>query len=238
MSPIPKPPRQPSPVQKAVNAIFQQGVKPLGLIVHPSMDVEEVKAALLAAQPVSPVPEKRPPGMLVKHYERMKAEEQMARMQGRQVTAISWDEQHTHDVSELEKQLSDSLFALTEVVMPAAPSEIEAHTPHMQGSEQRIRRIHEERIDIFCPCKTVLRFNRCIHVFPDNERCTEEVPVVEAGWALCVFHRATNDEWLPGSRFFRCDYYDGSLPDGRCSQPASKTDEQGRHWCNKEGHIA
>jgi hypothetical protein len=91
----------------------------------------------------------------------------------------------------LTQQLEDSLWAIAEATIPATPADIAEHVPHFNGSSERIRRVFTSTVLVLCPCKTVLRFGRCKYNEGDplNERCDEEVPVVEAGHALCVLHR-------------------------------------------------
>lgn len=215
MSPIPKPERKPTPVEKAVAEILRQVEKgampmPKAVLVHPSAVTEKE-------------------GPLMKAYREAQA------TYGLQVSGISWDEQHRMDKTQLERDLEDSLWALAEATVPATPKEIEFHLQHLAGSETRIKRVYSDTVLILCLCKTVLRFGRCVRVPHGGSRCDEEVPVVEAGHALCVLHRASNDEWLPGSRFYRCDW---GVRETRCTRVATMVDAQGQHWCGQEGHHA
>ncbi len=173
MSPIPK---QKSPIEKALDAIRQQVQtgqmpQPTAVIVHPDALQED--------------------GPLTKAWKEWMAKDQQRMVSvGQQVSGISWDEQHSMDKTELERQLEDSLWALVESIVPATPEEVEKHLPHFKGSSSRVRKVHEEHVLILCPCKTAMQFYRCKYVSYTHEaRCSEEVRVIEAGSALCRAHR-------------------------------------------------
>jgi hypothetical protein len=162
-----------SPVAKAIRAMLKQAAElgqpaPEALIVHPSM---------------LPSLSKVTGGPLVRA---MQAE---AAKQGQRVAGVSWDEQHAHDKSELEKQLEDSLWALATGIVPATTATLNEHLPHLAGSRDRVRRLYEGTVLILCPCRTVLRFYRCKYSGLASGRCEEEVRVTEGGSALCSLHR-------------------------------------------------
>lgn len=194
MSPIPKPERKKTPVEKAIAAMLASAQKPASLVIHPS-DVAEVKALLEAAGqptkivPVGPdsrfVPQDwealtkqmlntplqvgRPEPVVVKEGPLMKAYRE-----GMMTTGISWDEQHQMDKSQLERDLEDSLWALAGGIVPATEADVAVHSHHQQGSNHRIKRLHPNAVDILCPCKMVLRFHRCGYVYDGYEHAPED----------------------------------------------------------------
>jgi hypothetical protein len=141
--------------------------------------------------------------------------------------------------TELETQLVDSLWRLCTGIEPMQyQMDVLRHIPHMRGSSERIRRMSPDGnyVLILCVCKVALRFVRCHHPGCEEECMPGEATLLSD--ARCVFHRASNDAWQPHSRFFRCDYFNGDPPDGRCSGVAVRTDAEGRHWCMQEDHGA
>lgn len=137
--------------------------------------------------------------------------------------------------TELERQLEDSLWALVKGMAPAHTDLID-HLPHLAGGTTRVKRVYERTVLVLCPCKTVLKFNRCFYIGHTGQ-CEEETIAPEATLiedARCGLHKGVGAQQV----FLRCDYYDGQGPDGRCINVAVRTDGSGRHWCSNVDHDA
>jgi hypothetical protein len=232
---------------------MEQAQKPTYAIVHPS---DEAEVRRLLSEHVANKAQQQlivgPPsktevneGPLMKAYRESKEAEAALRslgqntVQGMKVTGVWWDEQHKMDKTQLEIDLENSLWARAREMVAGTPENVALHSPHMAGSDNRVRRVGSDHVHVLCNCGTAMRFNRCVHNKDDfnAERCTEEVPVIEAGWANCVLHRdnPSGAAWKPGSRFYRCDFiYDLGV---QCERVATMESADGRHWCGQGGHT-
>lgn len=197
----PIPPLQ-TPVEKVIKQLMEEVQRSNkatidGVIIHPS-DLPTL-GALLNNTPL-PKPTRNPKfdEELARNVERMAKQQRPYRMPnrtslstalGQQASGVSWDEQHAHDKSTLERQLEDSLWALASHTERATNEAVGRHLPHLAGSKDRVRRVYEATVLILCPCKTVLQFYRCKYSGLKTGHCEEEVRITEGGSALCSLHR-------------------------------------------------
>ena len=265
MSPIPKPPRAKTPIQKAIESLMAQASKPPMVIVHPS-DAEEVKRLLADAKnaPLTVGPGSKvevSEGPLMKAY-RESLENQLLspeRVQtylqgqvalktiygtpvaGRTVTGMSFDEAGTS----LQRDLEDSLWALAdkhESVRTWADMSRHMRAGHLTDDLMLKRPRDNHEVLVWCPCKTVLALPRCAwNTTTEGARLCDEFVLEKE---FCSVHEAEarafferEQQWKPGSRFYRCSYI-GTPHDQstRCTRVATLVHVDGTHWCNKEGH--
>jgi hypothetical protein len=255
LSPIPKPPRQPNPVQKAIRELIEEtqrkGTAQIdGVIVHPEdlkalkelMNDEfatrsSVRSAVLSSpatymgvpihssSAVAPT-SKRQPGQLLKVYEKQVAEEKLRLLQGQRWDGISWDEQHSHDKTELERQLEASLWAVATLhQMVHTREELDSHVGpgHMEDTWYVKKTNGENEVFLLCKCRVILVFARCYWVDDlTGEQCEE--PAFPAEGTLrkdtrCGLHTPMK----------QCNYVDYS--GARCQERVAATVAHGRcHW--------
>jgi hypothetical protein len=182
MSPIPKDKKpKRDTIKEALDALRAErlthgGLMPPTVIVHPR-DAAELKA-LLAETKNSPLTVGSGSSVEVREGPLMKAfREQQKVFGGRQVTGVSWDEQHSHDKTELQQQLEDSLWSLANMHTPVFTHEaLYQHVgPGHMEDDWYVKRVYPEEVHLLCKCRMILVLARCAygHDVPFIERCEE-----------------------------------------------------------------
>jgi hypothetical protein len=158
MSPIP-PPEQKSPIQKAIEKMVEEAAKysaptPTAVIVHPKdgplVEAWRKQVELLKN---NPPPLTAGPGLPITYKQ-----------------AVSWDEQHTMDRTELGQQLEDSLWARATYHTPAfTRDDLYKHVgPGHMEDDWYVKRVYPDEVHLLCKCQTILVMARCRYDWEDE----------------------------------------------------------------------